>query len=400
MKEENRKIKINLKTAVILIIIMAIIVITAAYFISKLIINIYYFKNGTTLDLKEYAVSDTISIEKYNNTDYYIMKDSYRGEYDIQYVNFSQYFDSNYDVKSKFEKNEIMSFNQYMSFCNKWKVEQKYTDTTKNYIIVSYVANGSTSIEANLAAVEYKNGDANIYVWDDAYGGAADISAYTIIIPTDKQVTDLNIIPVYTNEEITNIKLYGGSEGEVLTAYKPIIYLYPIEETEVTVQLLKANSITTSYPKYEESWKVLAKPDGELRYLKSGRELYALYYESENNIKIDVQKDGFVVKGEGVAEFLEEKLAILGLNPRETEEFIIYWLPKLESNKYNYIRFATEEEIYRNMPLEINPNPDSLIRVLMTYKGLEEPIEVEEQKLVTPERKGFVVVEWGGTEIK
>ena len=400
MKEENRKIKINLKTAVILIIIMAIIVITAAYFISKLIINIYYFKNGTTLDLKEYAVSDTISIEKYNNTDYYIMKDSYRGEYDIQYVNFSQYFDSNYDVKSKFEKNEIMSFNQYMSFCNKWKVEQKYTDTTKNYIIVSYVANGSTSIEANLAAVEYKNGDANIYVWDDAYGGAADISAYTIIIPTDKQVTDLNIIPVYTNEEITNIKLYGSSEGEVLTAYKPIIYLYPIEETEVTVQLLKANSITTSYPKYEESWKVLAKPDGELRYLKSGRELYALYYESENNIKIDVQKDGFVVKGEGVAEFLEEKLAILGLNPRETEEFIIYWLPKLESNKYNYIRFATEEEIYRNMPLEINPNPDSLIRVLMTYKGLEEPIEVEEQKLVTPERKGFVVVEWGGTEIK
>ena len=400
MKEENRKIKINLKTAVILIIIMAIIVITAAYFISKLIINIYYLKNGTTLDLKEYAVSDTISIEKYNNTDYYIMKDSYRGEYDIQYVNFSQYFDSNYDVKSKFEKNEIMSFNQYMSFCNKWKVEQKYTDTTKNYIIVSYVANGSTSIEANLAAVEYKNGDANIYVWDDAYGGAADISAYTIIIPTDKQVTDLNIIPVYTNEEITNIKLYGGSEGEVLTAYKPIIYLYPIEETEVTVQLLKANSITTSYPKYEESWKVLAKPDGELRYLKSGRELYALYYESENNIKIDVQKDGFVVKGEGVAEFLEEKLAILGLNPRETEEFIIYWLPKLESNKYNYIRFATEEEIYRNMPLEINPNPDSLIRVLMTYKGLEEPIEVEEQKLVTPERKGFVVVEWGGTEIK
>ena len=400
MKEENRKIKINLKTAVILIIIIAIIVITAAYFISKLIINIYYLKNGTTLDLKEYAVSDTISIEKYNNTDYYIMKDSYRGEYDIQYVNFSQYFDSNYDVKSKFEKNEIMSFNQYMSFCNKWKVEQKYTDTTKNYIIVSYVANGSTSIEANLAAVEYKNGDANIYVWDDAYGGAADISAYTIIIPTDKQVTDLNIIPVYTNEEITNIKLYGSSEGEVLTAYKPIIYLYPIEETEVTVQLLKANSITTSYPKYEESWKVLAKPDGELRYLKSGRELYALYYESENNIKIDVQKDGFVVKGEGVAEFLEEKLAILGLNPRETEEFIIYWLPKLESNKYNYIRFATEEEIYRNMPLEINPNPDSLIRVLMTYKGLEEPIEVEEQKLVTPERKGFVVVEWGGTEIK
>ena len=36
----------------------------------------------------------------------------------------------------------------------------------------------------------------------------------------------------------------------------------------------------------------------------------------------------------------------------------------------------------------------------MTYKGLENPIEVKEQELKTPERKGFVAVEWGGSEIK
>ena len=52
------------------------------------------------------------------------------------------------------------------------------------------------------------------------------------------------------------------------------------------------------------------------------------------------------------------------------------------------------------MPLEINPNPDTLIRILMTFKGLEKPIDIEEQQLVTPKRTGFVAVEWGGTEIK
>ena len=52
------------------------------------------------------------------------------------------------------------------------------------------------------------------------------------------------------------------------------------------------------------------------------------------------------------------------------------------------------------MLLEISPTPDTLIRVLMTYKGLDEPIEVEEQILETPERTGFVAVEWGGTEIE
>lgn len=36
----------------------------------------------------------------------------------------------------------------------------------------------------------------------------------------------------------------------------------------------------------------------------------------------------------------------------------------------------------------------------MQYKPLDKYIEVEEQELVTPERNGFIVVEWGGTEIK
>jgi hypothetical protein len=52
------------------------------------------------------------------------------------------------------------------------------------------------------------------------------------------------------------------------------------------------------------------------------------------------------------------------------------------------------------MPLEFSTNPDTLIRVLMTYKPLEHPIDVEEQQLSTPERIGFVAVEWGGAQIK
>lgn len=36
----------------------------------------------------------------------------------------------------------------------------------------------------------------------------------------------------------------------------------------------------------------------------------------------------------------------------------------------------------------------------MIYKGLKNSIDIEEQQLITPERNGFVAVEWGGTEIK
>ena len=106
---------------------------------------------------------------------------------------------------------------------------------------------------------------------------------------------------------------------------------------------------------------------------------------------------GFVVKGEDTAKFLEEKLSILGLTEREVNEFIVYWLPKMEHNKYNFIRFNTREEIDEYMPLEVSPKPDTVIRVYIEIKPLSDRIEVEEQKIEKSERKGFTVVEWGGT---
>ena len=115
-----------------------------------------------------------------------------------------------------------------------------------------------------------------------------------------------------------------------------------------------------------------------------------------------MKSDGFIVSREDTVSFLEDKLARLGLNEHEAEEFIVYWLPKLKQNNYNYIRFATMDEINNAMPLDINPNPDTIIRVMMTFKGLDKPIEgiAEQQLPTTPTRDGFTVVEWGGSEIK
>ena len=193
---------------------------------------------------------------------------------------------------------------------------------------------------------------------------------------------------------LPTINIYTGG-----TIGKPIIYIYPEQETKVSVTVSRPENLTHTYPKYEESWEVIAKPNGDLVDCKTGRNLYALYWEGINTVEPNME-EGFVVKGEDTIKFLEEKLEILGLNEREANEFIIYWLPKLESNKYNFIRFQTEEEINNNMPLEITPKPDTIIRVVMEYKGLKEPIKVQEQQLQTPERTGYTVVEWGGTEIK
>lgn len=180
--------------------------------------------------------------------------------------------------------------------------------------------------------------------------------------------------------------------------YKPIIYLYPKHDTNISVKLSNPENVLCSYPKYNNGWNVFAQKDGTLKELNTGREFYSLYWEGKNKEVNLNMSEGFVVKGKDIANFLEEKLAILGLNERETEEFIIYWLPKMECNKYNFIRFESIKQIESYMKLDIIPRPDTLIRIRMDFKPLREYIKIKEQELVQVKREGYTVVEWGGTE--
>ena len=388
--EEKKQIKISLKAAIIMLCVLLVVVLILIYFIFN------------KVKISQYDISDTISIQTYNDKDYYIIKKDYAGNYDLQFLSLSEFLNSKTDIRTSFEVKEVMNYADYKSYCNKWGIKTKYSDSSKKYIVFSYLAYGSPILEARLAGVEYNNSNVDIYMWDDASGFAADISAYVLVIPTEQNINNINIIPVYTYAEFKNIQSYDDTPYDynpVIGIDKPIIYLYPTEDTEVSVKLLKDENLTCSYPKYKDEWKVLAQSNGNLRDLTTNRQLYSLYYESKSDIEFKVENEGFIVKGEDTIAFLEEKLAILGLTERESEEFIVYWLPKLEANKYNYIRFATTDEINETMPLEINPNPDTIIRVLMTFKGLENPLNVQEQKLETPNRTGFVAVEWGGTEI-
>lgn len=182
-----------------------------------------------------------------------------------------------------------------------------------------------------------------------------------------------------------------------MTCDKPVIYLYPEEETEVNVKLNLNGELTCTYPKYNTGWNVVAHPDGTL-VDATGIAYNYLYWEGIQNTEYDFST-GYCIAGEDSAEFLEEALAKLGLNRQEANEFIVYWLPILESNKYNIISFQTDEYT-DNAELNITPEPDSIIRVFMAFKASDEYINMPEQELNTPTRTGFTVVEWGGTEVK
>jgi len=179
---------------------------------------------------------------------------------------------------------------------------------------------------------------------------------------------------------------------------KPVIYLYPEQEKEISVKLSLDGELTCTYPAYNDGWNVTAKPDGTLINHTDNKEYSYLFWEGKTDKTFDMNK-GFVVKGTGTAEFLQEKLSYIGLTPKEYNEFIVYWLPILQENKYNLIAF--QGKAYTDTAkLGITPTPDSMLRVFMAYKPLDKRIEIEEQTLQSFERKGFTVVEWGGGQVE
>lgn len=197
---------------------------------------------------------------------------------------------------------------------------------------------------------------------------------------------------------IVEIRCYEATlnKYEYQFSAKPVIYLYPEEKTDVNVTLDVSGELFVTYPEYKDGWNITAYPDGKV--ICEDQEYSYLFWEAYSNVEYDLSK-GFVVKGEDTAEFLREKLEYMGLTPVEYNEFVVYWLPLMIENEYNLISF--QDEIYTdNVVLNNEPEPDSILRVFMAFKGLDEKIEVEEQEIKSFEREGFCVIEWGGTEIK
>ena len=183
---------------------------------------------------------------------------------------------------------------------------------------------------------------------------------------------------------------------------KPVIYLYPEQETKVNVQLSFNGTLTSTYPTLpSEGWTVTAQPDGTLTD-EEGRSYRYLFWEGVADVDWK-QDSGFLVKAEDAREFLEQSLTQLGLNELEQNDFITYWLPKLEKNGESFVTFAAEQYT-DNAVLTVTPQPDSVLRVQMLISKVDDSNraafqKLPEQELPRFEREGFVLVEWGGTDL-
>ena len=322
-----------------------------------------YFKKQTSQEYQEiiqgedFIYIDVINDERLTNSD------TYKDKVFTNYLDFTNMFNSDKLTKENFINNNYVLIPINYNACNQ-------SDVTP----VRYTINGN-----------------NINVLFNYYHrcGICENVIKFYVLKVSKQMINVNL--EIKKEEV------GTSNCNANVSYKPLLYLYPEKEMNIKVILGYEELLTSTYPKYNNEWNVLAKPNGDL-IDENNRTYYGLYWEGISKSKT-IFNDGFVVEKDNIETFLEEKLKILGLNERESNEFIIYWLPKLQENEYNLIKFESIENINNDMPLYISPEPDTVIRVLMKYIPLDYKIQIPEQKLQKVERSGFSVIEWGGSII-
>jgi hypothetical protein len=177
---------------------------------------------------------------------------------------------------------------------------------------------------------------------------------------------------------------------------KPAIYLYPEQKTDVHVAVAPKGPMTLTIPAYPPNgWSVTAEPNGNI-YHKNKLFDY-LYWEAQiPDDLIAVPRTGLVVKQAELKHELEILLPKLGLNKKETSQFITYWMHTLPASRYYFVGIVPTETINAIAPLAITPKPDTLLRVTLYFQALENPVSVTPPILPLVTRTGFTAVEWGG----
>ena len=177
---------------------------------------------------------------------------------------------------------------------------------------------------------------------------------------------------------------------------KPAIYLYPQKTQNINVKVNTTGFFTLTIPNYPANgWNVLANPNGSIQ-VNSAIYPY-LYYESQvPDSKIQLPDKGYVVTKAKLPGLFDSLFPKLGLLPNEANELKNYWQKALPLSPYYFVAIMSKEAIEAIEPLDINPRPETVIRVRLYFQLLEKWVQKDAPVITTPKRSGFTVVEWGG----
>ena len=177
-----------------------------------------------------------------------------------------------------------------------------------------------------------------------------------------------------------------------LVVEKPAIYIYTGSDQyfQVRLDLADGTELTSSIPEYGSGWNVFVETTGLIDH----RYDY-LFYEASIRKVPDLSR-GWCISRSALAGELQVILSDLGLNEKESEDFLEHWLNRLTEHEYYSVYPLVDNSLDQYVELSVIPEPDAQLRFWLFFEGY-----VNSQVLPTPilsdfQRKSTTVVEWGG----
>jgi len=211
----------------------------------------------------------------------------------------------------------------------------------------------------------------------------------------------------FKSQHVVVLDFYAMDKIRHEVMKKPVVYFYPEKEMDVSVNLQVKGDLTFTYPSIDEGWDFSISPDGTIH--KGNNSYPYLFWEGESSdLTFDKPKSsntirGSIVKDSEIISFLENQLALLGLNDKESADFISFWGPELTKNESSFVQFIVDEQVSDLIgELTVSPTPKSFRRVYILFCNSNNITD----EIISPTpiepfvRSGFTVLEWGGTAIQ
>lgn len=215
----------------------------------------------------------------------------------------------------------------------------------------------------------------------------------------------------YKNKFVTKVEFTSTEQPALIPAKfppgvkKPVVYLYSDDDLNVDLKLDFKGEMTFTYPIYKEGWSAQVTKD---EMLVDGKPYPYLFWEGTKKDLNFKQVDGKIaanrITKSDVVSYLETNLSKLGLNPTEQADFITFWAPLITKHDEVYVQFLIDEEYEESIAeMQVTPQPNQSRRIYMLYTDARDmqSFNVVQQEIETIplDRSGFVLVEWGGSEL-
>ena len=262
-----------------------------------------------------------------------------------------------------------------------------YTNTPGRVVAEFTVGQDTSGVESWTKKITFVTDTMTIQTFDSYWHTPVDDGDFYVMTITGVTPMRMGEVDIPKDDYCVSFVLEEG-----MIAYKPNIYLYPKKKTKLDVSLdfPQGGEVIKSIPAFPDKWQnIKVKPSGLI-----DNEYEYLFYEAALPDRWQYN-EGWSVMINDLETFFRQNLSEYGFVENEINDFINYWIPRLDDSPYYNIYPQYTDKVDELVTLNISKEPQSLLRMFYVIKASDKKFYLPVPDIPDFDREGFTVTEWG-----